>query len=54
MRMLKREVEPAALAATLKYTNGNKARAARILGINRGSLDSKLRSYGMSTQWKQR
>lgn len=54
LRMLMREIEPAVITATLKYTKGNKSRAARILGLNRSSLDSKLRTYGIADQWRRR
>jgi Fis family transcriptional regulator len=31
----------------LEYAEGNQSRAADILGINRGTLRKKLRSYGL-------
>lgn len=39
------EVEKPLLQATLDYTNGNQSEAAEILGINRGTLRKKLRTY---------
>lgn len=36
------------IARTLKWTNGNKREAARILGINRSTLDRKLERYEIS------
>lgn len=39
------EVEKPLLQATLEYTNGNQSEAAEILGINRGTLRKKLRTY---------
>jgi Fis family transcriptional regulator len=39
------EVEKPLLKAVLDYTNGNQSEAAEILGINRGTLRKKLRSY---------
>lgn len=41
------EVEPALIAATMKYVSGNQSRAAKILGINRGTFRKKLSHYGM-------
>jgi len=43
-----REVEEPLLKAVLDYTEGNQVRAAGILGINRGTLRKKLRSFGLS------
>ena len=40
-----REVERPLFEAVLDYTNGNQSEAAEILGINRGTLRKKLRSY---------
>jgi Fis family transcriptional regulator len=31
----------------MNYTGGNQSRAAQILGINRGTLRKKLRTYGL-------
>jgi len=31
----------------LDYTNGNQSEAAEILGINRGTLRTKLRTYNL-------
>jgi len=39
------EVERPLLKAVLAYTKGNQSRAAEILGINRGTLRKKLKSY---------
>jgi Fis family transcriptional regulator, factor for inversion stimulation protein len=39
------EVEKPLFRAVLGYTNGNQSEAAEILGINRGTLRRKLRSY---------
>jgi Fis family transcriptional regulator, factor for inversion stimulation protein len=39
------EVERPLLKAVLGYTKGNQSRAAEILGINRGTLRKKLKSY---------
>jgi Fis family transcriptional regulator, factor for inversion stimulation protein len=32
----------------LDYADGNQSRAADILGINRGTLRKKLKTYGLS------
>lgn len=39
------ELEKPLLIATLKYTRGNQSKAAKILGLNRGTLRTKLKSY---------
>jgi Fis family transcriptional regulator, factor for inversion stimulation protein len=41
------EVEKPLFRAVLGYTNGNQSEAAEILGINRGTLRRKLRSYDL-------
>jgi len=41
------EVEKPLFEAVLEYTNGNQSEAAEILGINRGTLRKKLRSYNL-------
>jgi len=43
------EVEKPLFKAVLEYTNGNQSEAAEILGINRGTLRKKLRSYNLHT-----
>ncbi len=43
------EVEKPLLKAVLSYTNGNQSRAAEILGINRGTLRKKLKSYELGS-----
>ncbi|NQY27349.1 MAG: DNA-binding transcriptional regulator Fis [Piscirickettsiaceae bacterium] len=45
--MLLAEVEAPLFKATLSHTNGNQSRAAEILGLNRGTLRKKLKSYGL-------
>ncbi|MBN1239555.1 MAG: DNA-binding transcriptional regulator Fis [Gammaproteobacteria bacterium] len=42
------EVEKPLFKAVLTYTNGNQSRAAEILGINRGTLRKKLKSYELA------
>ena len=41
------EKEKQLILATLERTDGNRARAARILGISRTSLYDKLKKYGI-------
>ena len=41
------EVEKPLFKAVLEFTNGNQSEAAEILGINRGTLRKKLRSYNL-------
>lgn len=41
------EVEEPLLIAVMKYTNNNQSKAARILGLSRGTLRTKLQKYGM-------
>jgi Fis family transcriptional regulator len=43
-----REVEEPLFKAVLEYAEGNQSRAADILGINRGTLRKKLKTYGLS------
>ncbi|HWK73491.1 MAG TPA: DNA-binding transcriptional regulator Fis [Povalibacter sp.] len=42
-----REVEEPLFKAVLDYAAGNQSRAADILGINRGTLRKKLKTYGL-------
>jgi two-component system response regulator HydG len=44
-----REVEEVAVRAALDAAEGNKAKASRILGINRATLYAKLELYGIET-----
>jgi two-component system response regulator HydG len=41
------EIEKAAILATLSATGGNKSETARRLGINRKTLHTKLKRYGL-------
>ena len=45
--MLLAEVEAPLFKTTLEHTNGNQSHAAEILGINRGTLRKKLKTYGL-------
>jgi Fis family transcriptional regulator len=44
--MVMAEVETPLLASVMEYTNGNQTRAAKVLGLNRGTLRKKLKAYG--------
>jgi Fis family transcriptional regulator len=41
------EVEAPLLAAVMRHTRGNQSRAANALGLNRGTLRTKLKQYGL-------
>ena len=41
------EVEEPLLKIVMKYTRDNQSEAARILGISRGTLRTKLKKFGM-------
>lgn len=43
-----REVEEPLFQAVLDYAEGNQSRAAEILGVSRGTLRKKLKTYGLS------
>ena len=43
-----REVEEPLFRVVLNYAQGNQSRAADILGINRGTLRKKLRTFGLA------
>ena len=46
--LVMREIEEPLFRAVLDYAEGNQSRAADIVGINRGTLRKKLKSYGIS------
>ena len=52
-RLVIAEVEGSLLEAVMEETDGNQGRAARILGINRGTLRKKLRTHGLVPQASQ-
>jgi len=41
------EIEEPLLVVVMKYTRNNQSEAARILGLSRGTLRSKLKKFGM-------
>lgn len=41
------EFEKPLLISILKYTHGNQSKAAQILGLNRGTLRTKLKTYDL-------
>jgi Fis family transcriptional regulator len=41
------EVEEPLLKATLIHTQGKQSKAAEVLGLNRGTLRKKLKTYGL-------
>lgn len=46
-RMVLEEVELPLLEVVMAECGGNQSKAARLLGINRGTLRKKLRQYGL-------
>ena len=40
-----REIEPPLLNSVMKFCNNNQSKAARVLGINRTTLRTKLKKY---------
>ncbi len=42
-----RQIEQPLFEAILEHTKGNQSRAAELLGLNRGTLRKKLRSYSL-------
>ena len=41
------EIEEPLLLAVMKYTNNNQSETARILGLSRGTLRTKLKKFGL-------
>lgn len=41
------ELERPLLIATLKYARGNQSKTAQLLGLNRGTLRTKLKAHGL-------
>jgi len=46
-RKLLAEIEPPLIEEVLRYADGNQSRSARILGMTRNTLRSKLRQYSI-------
>lgn len=46
-RLVLEQVEKPLLEQVLEYSRGNQSRAAEVLGINRGTLRKKLRTYAI-------
>lgn len=45
--LILREVEAPLLESVMEYTKNNQSRAAKVLGLSRGTLRKKLKLYGM-------
>jgi Fis family transcriptional regulator len=43
------QVEEPLFKAVMKYTKGNQSQASEILGINRGTLRKKLKTYSITS-----
>ena len=43
------QVEEPLFKVVMNYTNGNQSRASQILGINRGTLRKKLKTYSITS-----
>ena len=43
-----KEVEPPLLKSVMKFANNNQSKAARVLGINRTTLRTKLKKYNIN------
>lgn len=41
------QLEKPLIESTLRYTRGNQSRTAQILGLNRGTLRTKMKKYGL-------
>ena len=49
-RKLLSEIEPPLIEEVLRYAGGNQSRTARILGMTRNTLRSKIRRYSIRTK----
>jgi len=47
-KLVLKEVEPPLLESVMKFANNNQSKAARILGINRTTLRTKLKKYSIN------
>ena len=46
-QMVLSEVEAPLLETVMEYTRGNQTKASVLLGLNRGTLRKKLKTYGL-------
>ena len=46
-QMVLKQIEQPLFEAILEHTKGNQSRAAELLGLNRGTLRKKLRTYNL-------
>ncbi|MSR10954.1 MAG: DNA-binding transcriptional regulator Fis [Gammaproteobacteria bacterium] len=46
-QMVMSEVEAPLMQAVMRYTGNNQSKASILLGLNRGTLRTKLKQYGM-------
>ncbi len=47
-QLVLKEVEPPLLESVMKFCNGNQSKAAKVLGINRTTLRTKLNKYNIN------
>tara|TARA_B100001250_G_scaffold364909_1_gene345302 strand:+ start:330 stop:596 length:267 start_codon:yes stop_codon:yes gene_type:complete len=47
-QLVLKEVEPPMLKSVMKFCNNNQSKAARVLGINRTTLRTKLKKYNIN------
>ena len=47
-KLVLKEVEPPLLISVMKFADNNQSKAARILGINRTTLRTKLKKYNIN------
>ena len=52
-RVLMAEVEPPLIEEVLRYTHGNQSRSARILGMTRNTLRTKLNRYRIAVNQRE-
>jgi len=47
-QLVLKEVEPPLLESVMKFCSGNQSKAAKVLGINRTTLRTKLNKYNIN------
>ncbi|MAR95972.1 MAG: DNA-binding transcriptional regulator Fis [Gammaproteobacteria bacterium] len=47
-QLVLKEIEPPLLSAVMQFANNNQSKAAKILGINRTTLRTKLKKYNIN------